>query len=830
LKDSNTCLEGQCGKRGRLRCLLAGLALACFSGPADALDPNRTISQYIHDEWGPARGLRTGTIYAIAQSADGYLWIGAERGLVRFDGLSFRTFTHTDSPTLPPGPILGLIADHQGNLWIRPQGPSVVRYRDGMFQDLAVIPGQTEYSMTAMGQGSNGELLLAYRNASVRYSHGKLIPILIGPEPPFVISMAQTQDGKFWLGTRDAGLCSVSEGRLSAAGPEIHDRKINELLAAGDRELWIGTDNGVVRWDGTAITQSSVPASLAHVRTLALIKDRDSNIWAGTASGLVRIRSGDSQADQLARPGQEVTALFEDRDGDLWVGSGPGLERFRDSVFITYPPPVGHAEGNGPLYVDAGQRTWFGPPDGGLYLLQNGKMERVAIAGLDRDVVYSIAGGPGALWIARQRGGLTCLRFEGAARTSRTYTKADGLAQDSVYAVYRSRDGSVWAGTVNGGVSRFHDGKFTTYTAADGLASNTVSAIEETPDGTIWLATPNGLSAFKGGRWSVLSGAEGLPPGGVNCLAADSAGVLWIGTSKGLGFLRAGRVEFPLETPEALREEIFGIAEDRSGWLWIATSDHVLRVKRDQVLNGSVHAGDVREFGMADGLPGTESAKRFRSVTSDALKRVWLSLNGGIAVADPARLAHPAVPVLVHIENISADGRLVDKSGPIRIPPGLRRLTIEYAGLSLSAPERVRFRYKLDPYDRGWSAPAAAREAAYTNLEPRSYRFRVIASNSDGVWDSAEAVASFEIEPALHETWWFRLSIVLGGALSVLLLYQFRVYQVTRQLNMRFEERLAERTRIAQELHDTLLQGFLSASMQLNVAVDGLPPDSVFGC
>ena len=827
MRNLNTCLERRCGKPVRFRRLLAGLVLSSCAVPVDALEPSRAISQYIHDEWAASRGLRSGTIYAIAQSADGYLWIGAEKGLIRFDGVIFRTFSHADSPSIPTGPILGLVADREGNLWIRPQGPNLVLYRDGRFEDFRVIPGQADLSLTAMGLGSAGELLLAYRNATVEYRQGRLIPIMTGLDMPLVISVAGTKDGKFWLGTRDAGLFSVSEGRLSAAGVEIRDRKVNVLLADGDRELWIGTDNGVLRWDRTKITQSGVPHSLLQAQTLALVKDRDSNIWAGTANGLERIRPiDDSRRNQFARPGREVTALLEDRDGELWIGSTRGLERFRDTVFLTYPPPKGHAEGSGPIYVDAEERTWFGAPDGGLYRIEGARSERISIAGLDRDVVYSIAGGPGELWIARQQGGLTCLRSEGAALSFKTYTQVDGLAQNNVLAVYRSRDGSVWAGTVNGGVSRFRNGKFTTYTTANGLASNTVSAIEETPDGTIWFATPNGLSTFRDGHWGLLSGADGLPPGGVNCLSADSAGVLWIGTAKGLGFLRAKRVEFPVEAPEQVQEEIFGIAQDRSGCLWITTPDHVLRVERDALLKSKVQATDVREYGATDGLPGTESAKRFRSVTTDSQGLIWLSLNGGVSVANPSRLVRPAVPVLLHIESISADGRVLDRSGPIRIPSSVRRVTIEYAGLNLPAPERIRFRYRLDGNDRDWSPPTAAREAIYTNLPPATYRFRVMASNRDGIWDSGEAVAVFEIEPAFWQTWWFQLSTVFAAALSVVAMYRFRLHQITRQLNIRFEERLAERTRIAQELHDTLLQGFLSASMQLSVTVDGLAPDS----
>jgi signal transduction histidine kinase len=522
-----------------------------------------------------------------------------------------------------------------------------------------------------------------------------------------------------------------------------------------------------------------------------------------------------------------VTAVFEDREGDLWVGSARGIERFRDSVFMTHSPSGGlRSENNGPLYVDTDNRTWFAPSDGGLFWLGGERIGQITSAGLDKDVVYSIAGGPGELWVGRQRGGLTHLITKGGSFTGRTYTQAEGLAQNSVYAVHRNRDGTVWAGTLSGGASKFANGRFTTYTTANGLASNTVVAIEEGSDGTMWFVTPNGLNALSKDRWRVYTGRDGLPPGNVNCLLEGSTSVLWIGTSEGIAFLDSGHIDVPRDVPESLHEPIFGVAEDGNGWLWIATASHVLRVNREKLLHAALSDADVHEYGPADGLRGTGGVKRSRSVVSDSLGRIWFSLNRGISVVDPARLTGNSAPVPVHIQAISADGRSMDLREPVRIPPVRQRFTFMYTGVSLSAPDRVKYRYMLEGFDRGWSEPTAAREAVYTNLSPRSYRFRVIASNPDGVWNSADTAIGFEIDPVFWQTWWFRLSGLLTCFLAFAAVYRFRLYELTKQLNVRFEERLAERTRIAQELHDTLLQGFLSASMQLHVAVDRLPADS----
>src|SRR5262249_11955374 len=255
-----------------------------------------------------------------------------------------------------------------------------------------------------------------------------------------------------------------------------------------------------------------------------MTRDREANVWIGTAGGLLRINA-QGVSSLWKRGGEAVTALLEDREGNLWVGSARWIERFRDSVFITYSASGSvRSEGNGPLYVDTENRTWFAPSNGGLFWLKEAQIERVTTAGLGKDVVYSITGGKGELWVGRQRGGLTRLLYKGGSFRAETYTQAEGLAQNSVYAVYQSRDGMVWAGTLSGGVSSFKNGKFTTYTTANGLASNTVTAILETSDGTMWFATPNGLNALSQGRWRTYTGRDGLPPGNVNCLLEDSTG------------------------------------------------------------------------------------------------------------------------------------------------------------------------------------------------------------------------------------------------------------------------------------------------------------------
>jgi signal transduction histidine kinase/ligand-binding sensor domain-containing protein len=788
------------------------------------------MSQYVREHWGTERGFPSGPVYAIAQTADGYLWIGTERGLVRFDGLSFRLFQQSNSAAGPIGPVLGLVTDSEGNLWVRQQGARLLRYKDGKFEDLSNDFERPEVAVTAMCRGKDGQILFTgLTNGTVRYTAGRFLKLAAMPTMPnfLVISMAEMPDGQILEGTRDTGLFQVSAGQFSAGPRELRDRKVNALLPTDNQDLWIGTDNGLVRWNGKGLVNTLIPPALLHAQILTITRDRQSNIWIGTADSLFRIdTTGFTSSDKVNRgAGGGVTAIFEDREGNMWTGSSQGLERFRDSAFTTFSDPEGMpSESNGPVYVDSEGRTWFAPSEGRLYWLKEGVIGRANSAGLDKDVVYSITGSSGELWVGRQRDGLTRLQYQSGVLTSETYTQEQGLAQNSVYAVHQGRDGTVWAATLSAGVSRLKDGKFSTYTTANGLLSNSVVSMTESSDGTVWFATPKGLSALSNGRWQSFTLKDGLPSEDVICLLQDSMGVLWLGTASGLASIRSGTVWVPEGMPESLREAILGIEEDQNGSLWIATANHVLSIDRDKLIGGKL--GDVREYGVADGLRGTEGVKRNRSVVLDQLGRIWFSMNRGLSFVDPSHATANSPPTLVHIEGISADGRAIDLQKDVRIPGAHHRVTFTYAGVSLSVPERVRFKYKLEGFDRDWSQPESVPEASYTNLDSGSYRFLLMASNSDGLWNSSESMMQIKIDPVFWRTWWFQLSTVLVIALAVLMIVRLRVLRLTRQMNMRFEERLAERTRIARELHDTLLQGFLSASMQLHVADDRLAADS----
>jgi PAS domain S-box-containing protein len=788
LKNSNTSRDRMIQLHRLSRWLLAGLAVVCPVNSIWALDPANTISQYVYEKWGADQGFLGGAIYAISQSADGYLWIGTERGLVRFDGKNF-TLIQRPVPDSPPiGPVLGLVSDAEQDLWVRVEGPHLLLYRDGGFQDVYSRFNLTEPTFTAMARDNEGSLLLSGLGGRPRrYRHGKFETVTNSEEVPgTVISLAEARDLTVWMGTRDDGLFRIDERHAPNLPKELVDKKINALLAAKNGGLWIGTDDGLRFLNNTGSLRAEATLWAYHDQVLALTRDRDGNTWAGTNRGLVRITAS-GQLVTLGSVGG-VTTVFEDRDGNLWFGGPDGLERLQDGVFATYSRGNGYVEGQvGPLYVDPDGRVWFAPYSGGLDVLENGRIDHVRVAGLDSDIVYSIDGSGGEVWVGRQRGGLTKITKRGSTFAAHSYSQKDGLSQNSVYAVHGGRDGAIWAGTVSGGLSEFRDGKFKTYAVADGLTSNTVNALCEGQDAALWVATPTGLDRYAGQRWQHWTSAEGLPSADVRTCFEDSQQMLWLATSSGLAYMSGGKIYTPHNLPEVLREQIYGITEDKLGHMWFSTSDHIIRVSHDSILAGSVRATDIQAFGPSDGLIGAGGVRRDRSLLCDAMGRIWVSTDRGIASATPERTLRDPGLIAVRIDSVVSGAAIFGTRGSPVLPAGSRNVTINYAGESLSAPDHVRFRYKLDGADQGWSGPVDLRQVNFNNLTQGTYHFHVIASKDGVLWNSPETTVSFSIDRSYWQTIWFRLLCVAAFLAFLWGLYHLRVQQLRQE-----EEKLRE--------------------------------------
>ena len=810
--------------------LVALLALRCWV-PAFALNSKRTIAQYVHTAWGMDKGYIGGTVYTIAQSADGYIWLGTERGLVRFDGFEFTLI----EPPLPGGRAIGavngLVEDADGSLWIRLNGPRVLRYRDGAFEDATSKFNLDDVAFTAMSRDYRGNLLLwGPQKRSLRFRRDGFRQIFPGDQSEgIVISVLETESGALWLGTRDAGLYLIENGELTQMLPYATLRSVNALVPSESGGVWIGSETGLHLWEHGASVRLNLPARLHKAQVFALVMDHNHNLWVGTDVGLYRIDPERRAVTGIYRGTDDtgISSIYEDSEGDIWFAGSHSIERLRDGMFTSISSrETALKEIGGPLFVDDAGRTWFATVSGGLFCLENGTVKRISVPGLNNDVIYSIDGSKDELWLGRQQGGLTELKRRGKEWVTRTFTQKDGLAQNSVYTVTRARDGSVWAGTISGGVSVLRHGHFKNYTVNDGLKSNAIFSSLEAADKKMWFASPSGLVSFDGDHWMTYGAADTEPSLNVRTVFEDSNHVLWVGTSHGLARFEHNQIEPLHDVPRALSEEVLSIGQDTQGSLWVVTDRHILQMDRSKLLSGTLEKDDVLSYGADDGLTETALVRRDRSLVSDSSGRIWLSLLHSLAVADVREAEGYLQPVRVRIDSVSPEGASSKPRQDLNLPSDTPSISFRYAGTNMSMPQRARFRYRLDGLDQTWSGDSSSRQVVYTHLSPGNYTFRIMASNALGVWNGPENDIPFRIQPAFWQTWYFQVLSAIAFIVVAIAFYRIHLVRVTGQLNRRFQDRLAERTRIAQDLHDTLLQGVISASLQLDLAQDRIPEDS----
>ncbi len=578
--------------------------------------------------------------------------------------------------------------------------------------------------------------------------------------------------------------------------------------SAMPRDMWVGTDAGLLRFS-RARSEKCGPAGRVDFSGT----DRQGMVWAGTAQGLMRV-TADGNRRSCSAGGDVYLAATEDREGDLWLGTeSGGLQVLRDRKFST----LGAAEGLSDEYVLAlaqapNGHVAVGTKGGGLNVFHDGQFRALTTAqGLSSNVVLAVAAeANGDVWVGTPDG----LDLLHDGEMTRAFTTADGLADDFVRSLYVGRQGALWIGTRHG-LSRYENGQFATWTRADGLGSDLVGAIAEDADGTLWIGTLGGLTSFRGGKFRNYTTKDGLSSNVVTALHLGGDGTLWIGTNDGgLDRMQAGTITRVASAE--LPERVIGILEDAGGDLWISSTSGVYRVA-----DASAASPSVMRFGVADGMRisecssgGHPAAVRLKDGT------LWFATLKGIARVAPEHMPVNRVAPQVALERVSVDDVAQDAPrGPqggltdLKIPPGRSHYEFDYAGLSFVAPQKVEYKYLLEGFDHAWVDAGTRRVAYYTNLPHGRYTFRVRARNNDGVWSDAAATAELTIEPHYYQTLWFELLAALALLGLGYAVWRRRLLGVERQ----FQAVLGERARIAREIHDTLAQGFVAVSVQLEL-------------
>lgn len=812
--------------------VVIAVAIGLGSGRAAlALDPHQALTQYGHDVWLIEHGLPQNAVLTVLQSRDGYLWLGTTSGLVRFDGARFSVFDKANTPAIGHNQISALHEDREGSLWIGTFGGGLTRLRDGEFTTYTTRDGLSHGVVRGIGQDREGALWIATLGHGVnRFKDGRFTVYTTANGLPHndVFMAAPSGGGGVWLAT-GGGLSHFAEGRFTTYTTRdgLPSNRVVSVYEDRKGTLWAGTrDRGLARLHEGRFSVYTTRDGLPSDAVFSIYEDRAGALWLGSKDhGLSRFYDGRFEKYTTAEglTSDSVYAVHEDREGSLWIGTfAGGLNRLRDTRFtvLTTRDGLPHDYVRS-VFEDREGNVWMATFGGGLGRLRDGRFTAFSQRdGLPDRLYCVLRDSRGELWVGSDGAGLARGRPGRFVR----YTVQNGLASNNVRALYEDRQGTLWVGT-SGGVSRFRDGRFRTYTTADGLSSEAVHAIHETRDGALWLGTwGGGLNRFKDGVFTAYSKADGIPNDFILSFYEDREGSLWIGTlGGGLVRRRNGRFRAYSMQQGLFEDLVYQVLEDGRQNLWASCNKGIFRVSKkelDDLDRGLIRSVHPVAYGIPDGMRSRECSSGSQPLGMKSRDgRLYVPTQGGVVLIDPERVGVNQVPPPVVVEEALIDRRPVATRGRPSLPPGRGDLEFRYTALSFVAPGKVRFRYRLEGFSNEWTDAVARRVATYTNIPPGRYRFRVVASNNDGVWNEDGASLEFRLEPHFYETYWF-----YGLVLSAITLLGFGLHRLrVRQVEAQWQAVLAERTRMSRELHDTLAQGFAGIAIHLDAATASLP-------
>jgi ligand-binding sensor domain-containing protein/two-component sensor histidine kinase len=793
-----------------------------------ALNPKRSITQYTRTVWRQVDGLPQDTISAITQTKDGYLWLGTDEGLARFDGYEFHVFNQRKGD-LPSNSIAALAAGQDGSLWIgTPNG--LVRYQDKKFKHYSTMDGLPDNSITKTVVDHSGVVWVVAGAFLSQLEGGKFTNYAPGQDIPLaaVRGIFEDQSSVIWA-VGYSGLARLKDGKFeSVIGPSIMGSDVVTSVAADAHgNLWFGGSRGLRRRTPRGEVRvydkrDGLPD--AFIRSLWL--DRDGNLWVGTNGGLSRLENDRFVAlAKDGQPGQDwVRVIYEDREGNLWVGTNFGLNRFRDDLFTIYSRSEGMpSDAPTTVYQDRAGRIWIGFHDAGLAVMDGDDIRNYTTRnGLASNEIFSIREDNAGNLMVATREGLS--RLQNGRFTNLSFK--DPLGRHRVFDALEDRQGRLWLG-VSGGLFEIRNNQAHTVIPGGPLLNGAIVVLYESRDGSLWGGTyGNGLWRLKDGHSQLFTTAHGLSSNQIRSLSEDNDGNLWIGTfGGGLNALVDGRFRHFNSQNGLLSDNVSHVEDDRNGSLWLSTTQGISKVRIHELrdfASGKTGSFSAVHFGVEDGLRSPQCAPGYPTSSGGTRSRdgrLWFPTSSGLAVLDPNTPKPKAMAPPVHLVDLIVNNNPLDFSRPAEVSPGEGQAQIRYTGIHLRAPEQLRFSYMLEGLDRDWVEAANTRVVNYNSLRPGNYRFVVRAGTASG--PPTVTSYSFVLLPHFYETIWFGCLVVAAAAVGVVLAYRGRL----RQMRGRFALVLQERARMARELHDTLAQGFVGISSQLD-AVAMIMPDN----
>lgn len=789
----------------KIRCLLlASLWVLVLGFPVRALDPNQPASNFLRTHFTTEEGLPGTVAGQIGQTKEGFLWLIVNSStLARFDGKNFYSFSTPRPATLAVAP--------DGDLWV----------------------------------GTTEELIRIPSSSLDRFELSGLVSYHPGPGKASAITCLQFgRGGVLWVGTAD-GLFRYDGDQFVALGPRASTRHIEE---APDGHLLLTTIEGFTEFDGSEVVPHPELARRLGVKDneiFDVLKDTHGNTWYCTGMGVARETGGRiEKIGTYARISRAALIVHEDAQGNVWIGKEEGLFRATtDGLELVAAGIQARA-----LYSDRDGNLWVSTNGDGLYRFKDRAARMYTTKdGLPSDVIMTvIAAQDGSVWTGANCGGIS--RFDGTR--FQTYNEKNGLLNSCVFALAEDANRDLWIGTWGSGAFKYHDGKFTQYSKKQGLADDVVVSIVAARDGAIWFGTKGGLSRLKDGQIRNFTTADGLSRNALSRVYEDSAGVIWVGSRQGLDRLVGDHFEHFASLPTSL---VIPFGEDREGGFYAEvevdanTTTRRLDKDRTDIINdiaavdlvetkegelwfcggpvGRVQPGnfknsrphdeplDYEPFSTADGLAATEAPSVGHCLALTRDDKLWTATPKGLAVFDLRRLPVTNEKPSIYLTDVTVGRNTQPASREVVLPPGTNHVEIHFAAVEISAPEKIRLQYRLDGVDSEWLDASPNPRAIYSNMPVGTHALHIRACNRNGIWDRQGVVFSVTQQPYFYQTRWFVVAMFALGVLLVGLIYRLRVGQISRQMSARFDERLAERTRVAREIHDTFLQTVQGSKM-----------------
>jgi len=775
---------------------------------------------YITRAWKTDDGLPGSCVMTVIQSHDGYLWLGTRSGLARFDGVQFTIFNGGNTPEMQGPHMTCLFEDPKGTIWIGHETGELTAYQDGKFREVPIKASWHGGKIYGIGADLAGDVWLLNGNGEL----ARVKDWFVIPSPPrkapLRLALVMKPAGGFWI-QLDNEVSELADGQLRPVQFDTppYNRYIQGIGASREGGLWVMTESRMRKWKDGKWTKDLGPAPWEWAPVNRLIETKDGSLAVATPDrGLYLIISGQGIL-QFSRatgfPDDWIASLYEDREGNLWVGMGnSGLAMLRPGNITTINPPD-HWQGRGVLSVASGpdDALWIGTEGAGLYRFLDGSWTNFdQSVGMNHPYyVWSVVlDTQGQTWAGTWGGSLfgwNGSRFEVPPELRDFHAP--------IPALLALPGGELLIGT-SIGLMQYEPGKITWLAREPELHLPDVRTVTKAPDGTLWFGmSGGGLGRLQQGVLRQFRRTDGLSSDFVQCLHLDSDGTLWIGTFNGLNRFKDGRFVAITKMQGLPDDTICDIEDDGRGYFWLSSHGGILRADKNELnrcADGQIKELHCLRYGLSDGMPTLECSGGLQPAgcrTKDG--RLWFPTSKGLVAVDPGKIETNTLVPPVLIERLLVDDQVVSEGtaseSPLRIAPGRHRYEFQFTGLSFEAPEKVRFRYRLEGVDPEWVETQSSRKAYYTHLPPGDCRFRVLACNNDGVWNEQGATLAFTVLPAFWQTWWFRIS----GAAMIALAGGGIVWLDARRRMRRKLERLQrqqaverERIRIARDIHDDL--------------------------